>query len=509
MSLAKHYYGNCRRRKNRNINRRPFFQKGRRLLWFYLMLCMALIFSIVYMQWRMGNLADLTNKWGQFLTGEDRNQQNQVQEIPKSMEALSAVRVVLLEDDKNIYRENVTVAGDAGCVVSDGTKQWTTGAGEGIFFTKEMLLNFVGTTTITPAEGGQLYVTDAKGNRREAGYRGKIEVWQDKNGYALVNEVPTDVYLAGVLPSEMPESYGAEALKAQAVCARSYLYTQARKEHYPQFHAHLDDTVSFQVYNHQKYGDLSVQAVRETDSLVLTSRGQLVDALYYSTSCGYSQSGSIFDSSSPVLQSVYIGNGEKNLDFETYIKGWDENAYEKDERYFRWVAVADPVKRKDQMIDTIEKLQKKDEKDIVYSDELKKRIKDKGIRTAAEAFGELKEFQVIQRNSGGAIEKASFVFEQGKVQVSGELHIRDILGAALTSVQLQNGEIVTGISRLYSAAFVSEQKDGLWILYGGGCGHGAGMSQNGAKMLAAAGYGYEEILKFFYQGAEITRLPQQ
>lgn len=508
MSSGKHYYGSYRQRQNKKNLRRMFFRKGRRLLWFYLILCMVLIASIVYMQQRMGNLADMKKRWEQFLADAEANQQNQELKTQESFETLATVRVVLLEDDKNIYRENVTVSGDAGCVVSDGMKQWTTGAGESVVFTKETLQNFTGTTSITPSEGGMLYVTDAKGNKREAGYRGKIEVWQDHNGYALVNEVATDAYLAGVLPSEMPESYGLEALKAQAVCARSYLYAQTGEEHYPQFHAHLDDTVSFQVYNHQKCGDLSVQAVRETDSMVLMSQGRLVDALYYSTSCGYSQSGSIFGSDSPVLQSVYVGKGEGNRDFETYIRGWDENAYEREERYFRWVAAVNPVSRKDQMIDTIGKLHKKDEKDIVYSDELKKRISDKSIKTASEAFGEPKEFQVVQRNPGGAIEKANFVFEQGAVLVSGELHIRDILGAALEQVQLQNGEIVAGISRLYSAAFVPEQKDGYWILYGGGCGHGAGMSQNGAKALAEAGYGYEDILKFFYQGAEITKLSQ-
>ena len=75
-------------------------------------------------------------------------------------------------------------------------------------------------------------------------------------------------------------------------------------------------------------------------------------------------------------------------------------------------------------------------------------------------------------------------------------------------MQLQNGEIVTGIDRLYSAAFVLDAQDGQWILRGGGCGHGAGMSQNGAKALAAEGWGCQDILHFFYQNVDIVRLPQ-
>ena len=78
--------------------------------------------------------------------------------------------------------------------------------------------------------------------------------------------------------------------EAQAVCA-SYLYAQTSQEHYPQFHAQLDDTVSFQVYNHEASGALSAQAVQETAGRVLMCKGQIVNALYYSTSCGFSQSG--------------------------------------------------------------------------------------------------------------------------------------------------------------------------------------------------------------------------
>ena len=481
-------------------------RKGRGLLLFYVVLCLILVGSIVYMQWRMGNLLELQKKLGELLNSAGEEQQTQDEAPAESVEPLTAVRVVLLEKDENVYRKSVKITGDTGCILSDGTKEWAADAGAEVLFSEEAIANFTGTTTITPAEGGRLYVTDGDGSKRDVGYQGKIEVWQDGNGYALVNEVPTDAYLTGVLPSEMPESYGLEALKAQAVCARSYLYAQTKEEHYPQFHAHLDDTVSFQVYNHQKSGELSAQAVRETDAQVLMCQGQIVEALYYSTSCGYSQSGSIFGSDSPVLQSVYVGNGSQNADFETYIRGWDENAYEREERYFRWVAVVDTAGQKDAMIDAVQKLYKKAPEDIVYSSQLKKRISDKSIKTAAEAFGELREFKILQRNPGGVIEKAELVFDQGSVQVTGELHIRDILGAAMSSVQLQNGEIVTGIRRLYSAAFVCEAKDGQWLLYGGGCGHGAGMSQNGAKALAAAGYGYQEILKFFYQGVEIKRI---
>lgn len=506
MSAGKRNYHHYRQWNNGRRNRSGIPpQKG--ILWFYLVLCVTLLGCIVYMQWRMGNLMELQNKLEDFLTQSGKQQMQQ--EPEETMEALTSVRVVLLENDTDIYRENVSVTGDLGCVVSDGTQQRDVGAEDTVSFSKEAFSGTAGVTEIMPKQGGCLYVISSDGSRSKAGYQGKIEVWQDANGCAVVNEVSTDAYLAGVLPSEMPESYGLEALKAQAVCARSYLYAQTREEHYPQFHAHLDDTVSYQVYNHQKSGALSVQAVNETDSQVLINQGQIVETLYYSTSCGFSQSGSIFENASPVFQSVYVGNGDAPTDFENYIRSWDENALEKNEKYFRWVAVVDTVNRAGQLIDAIVDQQKKDPEDIVYSSELKKRISDENTKSALEAFGEIKECNILHRNVGGVAEQIEIVFEYGKVQVAGELHIRDILGAALASVQLQNGEIVTGITRLYSAAFVPEKKEGQWILYGGGCGHGVGMSQNGAKALAQEGYGYQDILSFFYQNTEIACLPRE
>lgn len=482
--------------------------RGKRgLVCFYILLCMGLIGSIVYMQWRMGNLRDVQARLSELLRQQTADQ-TEGGTGTSVLEPMESVRVLLLENDTDTWRDSVRIAGDAGCVLDDGTKQWVSGPNEVISFGAESLAAFTGTTVIAPAEGGCLYLVDETGAWQQPGYRGTLEVWQDANGYALVNEVSTEDYLTCVLPSEMPESYGLEALKAQAVCARSYLYAQTRQEHYPQFHAHLDDTVSFQVYNHEASGALSAQAVQETSGQVLMSQGQIVEALYYSTSCGFSQSGSIFGVDENVLQSVYVGTGEAPGDFDSYIRGWDENAYERDERYFRWVAVIDVAGSTANMIDTILDLKKKDGEDVVYSDDLKRRISDTEIATAAEAFGELKNFQVVRRNAGGVIEEARLEFACGTVNVVGELHIRDILGAAQTSVQLQNGEIVTGLNRLYSAAFVLDVQDGQWILRGGGCGHGAGMSQNGAKALAAEGWGYQNILHFFYQNVDIAQLSQ-
>ena len=67
------------------------------------------------------------------------------------------------------------------------------------------------------------------------------------DGYVLVNELPIETYLRYVLPSEMPTYFSYEALKAQAVCARTFAYKQMRQNAYAEYGANLDDSTAYQV----------------------------------------------------------------------------------------------------------------------------------------------------------------------------------------------------------------------------------------------------------------------
>ena len=60
----------------------------------------------------------------------------------------------------------------------------------------------------------------------EKGYPGTLQYYEEKDGWVIVNEVPLEEYLRWVVPSEMPSRYAAEALKAQAICARTYAVPQ-------------------------------------------------------------------------------------------------------------------------------------------------------------------------------------------------------------------------------------------------------------------------------------------
>ena len=117
-------------------------------------------------------------------------------------------------------------------------------------------------------------------------YDGILELRAVSGGIAVINELSMESYLCGVVPSEMPASYELEALKAQAVCARSYARRQMESYGYPEYEAHVNDSTDFQVYNNSQPQERSSQAVRETEGEVVKYKGTIATTYYYSTSSG-------------------------------------------------------------------------------------------------------------------------------------------------------------------------------------------------------------------------------
>ena len=116
-------------------------------------------------------------------------------------------------------------------------------------------------------------------------YPGNLEIVREEESLVLINELYLENYLKRVVPSEMPASYEKEALKAQAVCARTYAYRQIQGNSYRQYGAHVDDSTKFQVYNNLESGNASDMAVNETYGKLLLYQGQAAEAFYFSTSC--------------------------------------------------------------------------------------------------------------------------------------------------------------------------------------------------------------------------------
>ena len=101
--------------------------------------------------------------------------------------------------------------------------------------------------------------------------------------------------------------------------------------------------------------------------------------------------------------------------------------------------------------------------------------------------------------------------QNGTLKIQYEYNIRLLLGIPGSEIHKNDGSTGDGGNLLPSGYFVLEpaEADGEltgYRVYGGGLGHGAGMSQNGARIMAEQGSGYEEILQYFYNGIRLARL---
>ena len=296
-------------------------------------------------------------------------------------------------------------------------------------------------------------------------YRGKLELFATAEGIVIVNELPLEEYLYAVIPSEMPASYEPEALRCQAVCARSYAHCHMLAFGYPEYSAHVDDSVSYQVYGNSKEQETTIRAVQETAGQRLWHQNQVVKTYYYSTSCGHSTSieawGSTLTDANQYLKGVSICNGEGK-------------AYEEQLPWYRGKSGI-PEQTMSNLIQ---------------------------LNTGKE-IGTLQNITVTKQGVGGVAIQIVATGTKGNITVDTENKIRSALGGSGYEITKHDGTIVKSTKLLPSAFFTIAKTGGNYIIEGGGYGHGIGMSQNGANEMAKAGKTYGEILQFFYPGTEV------
>ena len=139
----------------------------------------------------------------------------------------------------------------------------------------------------------KVIVTSLKRGHRKTSYpvyRGTMEIKlspTNSKAVRMINEVNMEDYLLQVLPSEMPESFGLEALKAQAVAARTYALNDYFNSRFKKEGFHVIDDTRSQMYNNVDENPTSTRAIKETYGEVMLYNGKPVDAKYYSTSSGY------------------------------------------------------------------------------------------------------------------------------------------------------------------------------------------------------------------------------
>lgn len=294
-------------------------------------------------------------------------------------------------------------------------------------------------------------------NGRVHRYRGNVEIRPAGVGFNVINELPVEHYLYGVVPSEMPVSFPAEALKAQAVAARSYVLSQLGNYGSQGFDV-LDNQQS-QIYKgFDGEHALVSRAVDETAGQVLCYRGQPINAFFHASSGGYTEN--CEDVWRDTL--AYIRTREDPADFNN--------------KYYNWV-VSYPVDRLTTLVN--------------------EGIKRYNIPGPAATFAEVTDLRELERTASGQRVKRLLI--QGLDPAGNPLQ-----------VEVNNADRVRGVLGLNSALFTMRKETDARgrlhnvVLTGSGMGHGLGMSQWGAAGMALKGYNYQDILQYYYTGVDLV-----
>ncbi|MBQ7795015.1 MAG: SpoIID/LytB domain-containing protein [Lachnospiraceae bacterium] len=401
------------------------------------------------------------------------------------------IRVLLMSTNfESLFHPEIILSCDVAAVLEYGTgsekKTQSVAAGETISIDLDDSRLEEGRLVFRSVEeGGLISVGNIERGQGMPVYPGHMEITKESDGLLLLNEVELEEYLKRVVPSEMPQSYELEALKAQAICARTYAWRQIQNNTYFEYGAHVDDSTNFQVYNNTATYDSTDSAVNETFGQVLAYNDVPIEAFYYSTSCGHGTDGTVWGgeaSATPYLHALSIDSRGKTMDltsneaFEQFIKNPSSEAYESEYTMYRWSVKTNST---------------------ILSEKIG-------------GVGRITGLAVTERGPGGLAKNLKVVGTEGSKSFNGQSKVRSILGNVSLEFTRNDGSTISGWETLPSG-FIYIENNGIdpdnvtWFtIYGGGYGHGVGMSQNGAQGMAKSGKSCMDVLRFFYQGCEIV-----
>jgi len=317
-------------------------------------------------------------------------------------------------------------------------------------------------------------------------YRGVLEIRPVvKSGFGrlrLINVLDLEEYLQGVITNEMPASFHPEALKAQAVAARTFALANLGRFAARGFD--LDDSTLSQVYRgHISEHPNGRAAVQSTRGLVVVRDGELVPTFYSSSMGGHTESNEwIFNVPSdqlpgsnahPALRAVHDADFPVPVDLATdegafafYSQVWDhfDSPQRSGNPRYRWV-----VNRS--------------------ADYIAERV----ARNYGLSLGPIRALVPVLRSPSGRIVRVHIVGERATVTLQGWRTLRDFF-------QLWNSP----------SAIVARRDTGSHVtsfdFYGGGWGHNVGMSQYGAHGRGRSGHTFREILAAYYTGADVSSI---
>ncbi len=290
-------------------------------------------------------------------------------------------------------------------------------------------------------------------------FAGQLEIRDNADGtQTAINTIDLENYLCSVISSEMNANSPMELLKAHAVISRSWAIRAMQKPNHEGFHVCADDHC-------QRYEGLlrmnerAVEAVNATRGQVLMFGDEICDCRYYKCCGGRTEIWRTCweDINVPYIQSVQCDYCKSP---SPKVLRLVLNDYDQETKDFRdWT-----VKYTDAELDAI--------------------IAEK----SGMDFGHIIALAPLHRGASGRIDSLKIVGTKHTEVIGKELKIRYWLSK----------------SCLYSSWFEVSHENGLWTLNGHGWGHGAGLCQIGAAVMASEGHPYEEILSYYYVGSRLS-----
>ncbi|BAT50408.1 stage II sporulation protein [Bacillus altitudinis] len=307
-------------------------------------------------------------------------------------------------------------------------------------------------------------------------YLGNVNFAIESGYIRPTNEnIPFEDYLKGVVPNEMPASWHVEALKAQAVAARTYSVKSIGKV--------VPDTTAFQVYGGYNWYTNSTKAVDATKGKVLKYNNQLISATYYSSNGGYTEaSEEVWGNALPYLVA--------KKDTKDPVNAW-----------------------------TL-KLSKKQLGTTLTASKAASEWSKAKEANAADLAG-LKSWLLKNKETAASdmrIASISSLTFSGKtkgqraktVSIKLNYHLKNKTGtytvnkSTTASMKMTEFRTVMGATKVKSTFASVKNNTNDFTISGKGYGHGIGMSQYGAKARAESGNSYSSILSFYYPGTKLT-----
>lgn len=279
-------------------------------------------------------------------------------------------------------------------------------------------------------------------------YRGAIDVVPSGGRLWIINSIRLEDYLRGVIGQEIPFNWPAAALRAQAVAARTFtllIRKQAEQRANGNPLYHLTAGTDNQVYGGMRAEHPAIDAaISATHDLVLTTEGKIALTFFHAASGGHTE---MAHAVWPSIRAPHLQGTPVPFERRDPSQFWTSR---------------------------------------VGLHELRKKLFHAGHRV-----GKIISVNVSSRTPSGRAREIQIIHRNGRVRLRSS-HLRKILG----------------YTRVRSTLFTSVRKGNEVVFQGRGYGHGVGMSQQGARLMAEKGKGYTDILSFFYPGTTLQRVEQ-